>query len=214
MKKYCENCGQEMPNKDLHLVVILDESGSMGSIWDSTISGINEFIQSQNIKDGKTWVTVTKFDTIFKRVYERADISQFRPFTKETYTPSGCTSLYDAIGDTLNRIRKGTEKIMVVIMTDGEENSSHQHSFQSIRNLIEAKKTQGWEFTFLGANMDSYAVGGAMGINTTVNWRPTNVGMRGMTQSMAAYTTSYRTTGNVMSSSDLQNLVDNNENEA
>jgi Mg-chelatase subunit ChlD len=209
MSKYCDECGQELQNKDLQLVVILDESGSMYSNREATISSVNEFIQSQNIADGETWVTLVKFADYSKVVLESAPIQQFEPLTVKTYVPNGCTALFDAIGDAVNKIRvKGKEKVMVVIMTDGEENASRKYTFKQIQDLVAKYRKSKWEFVFLGADIDSYAVGGSLNIATTVNWINTGSGVRNMSDVIGNYATSYRTTGMTVSSAALQADLD------
>lgn len=210
MSKYCGECGQELPNKDLHLVVILDESGSMDSIKESTISGVNEFINSQNLGlEAETWLTLVKFSDASTQMYENSRIAWFKKLNKLNYKPEGCTALFDAIGDAIKttKVEKGA-KVMVVIMTDGEENASRRYTFKQIQDLISKKRKDGWEFVFLGANIDSYAVGGSLNIGTTINWINTGVGVRNMSDVVGTYATSYRTTGQSVSSSSLQAELD------
>lgn len=210
MSKYCPECGAKLENKDLHLVIVLDESGSMSSVWESTISGVNELLDSQKLSDARTLVSLTKFNTKVEKVWEKADIFAAGKISKEDYVPNGLTALYDAIGSAIKACERDTfsGKVMMAIMTDGEENSSREYNFQSVRRLIEKKKEEGWDFVFLGANIDSYAVGGSLGVTTTVNYAASNTGVRAMANSLSAYTTQYRTTGTSMSSATLQDLVD------
>ena len=213
MSKYCSECGNKLEDKDMHIVFILDESGSMGSIWDSTIDAVNEYFNAQKLEEGKTWVTLVKFDTEFRPLYNFMPLQNIKPLTRETYCPRGMTSLHDAIGKTIDehKNRKNIKTIFVV-MTDGGENSSKQHTLDSVKTRIEKQKKDGWDFVFLGANIDSYNVGGNYGFNTTVNWKATDRGVVAMASSMQNYSTVYRATGQSIGSAALQEDVDSGSN--
>jgi len=208
--KYCPECGAKLNSKDLHIVIILDESGSMDTIRDSTISAINEFIDSQRKQEGKTWVTLTKFDTEYQTLYEYTPIDKVAPLDKSTYKPDGCTALHDAIGTTINKLRYNTTKTMVVVMTDGQENSSREYTLYTIKSLIDEMKTKSWDFVFMGANIDSYAIGGSYGIPTTINWTYSSSGVAAAACGIGTYATTLRNTDTSMSSSDLQDIIDKN----
>ena len=211
--KYCPECGKKLEDKDMHIVFILDESGSMGSIWDSTIDAVNEYFNAQKLEEGKTWVTLVKFDTEFRPLYNFMPLKDIKPLTRETYCPRGMTALHDAIGRTIDehKNRKNIKTIFVV-MTDGGENSSKQHTLDSVKTRIEKQKKDGWDFVFLGANIDSYNVGGNYGFNTTVNWKATDRGVVAMASSMQNYSTVYRATGQSIGSAALQEDVDSGSN--
>ena len=211
--KYCQECGNKLEDKDMHIVFILDESGSMGSIWDSTIDAVNEYFNAQKLEEGKTWVTLVKFDTEFRPLYNFMPLKDIKPLTRETYCPRGMTALHDAIGRTIDehKNRKNIKTIFVV-MTDGGENSSKQHTLDSVKTRIEKQKKDGWDFVFLGANIDSYNVGGNYGFNTTVNWKATDRGVVAMASSMQNYSTVYRATGQSIGSAALQEDVDSGSN--
>jgi hypothetical protein len=209
MSKYCSECGRKLESKDMHIIFVLDESGSMSSIWDSTIDAVNEYFNAQKLEEGETWVTLTKFDTEFRPLYNYTPLDEVAPLNRETFRPRGLTALHDAIGKTLNEYRsKKDVRTVFVIMTDGRENASNEYTLASVKPLIDSKKKDGWDFVFLGANIDSYAVGGAYGFNTTVNWSPTNLGVQTLTRAVGSYSTAYRNTGETMTSACLQNLVD------
>jgi hypothetical protein len=196
-------------NKDLHLIIVLDESGSMTSVWDTTISSINELIQSQHIDDGKTWVTLVKFNTISTPLVIRQDISEWVPLTRTTYYPDGWTALLDAVWDAIHdSTEHAGEKTMVVIMTDGEENASRNHTRDQIKALVKDKQGEGWEFTFLGANIDAYTASQQIGVTTAASYQASNAGTRGTTRTLSAYLSNYRVTGQAMASASLQDMVD------
>lgn len=212
MSKYCPECGQKVDNEDLHIVIVLDESGSMEVVRDSTISAINEFLHEQRKEEGRTWVTLTKFDTEFRPLYEYAPIEKVKPLDRNTYTPTGMTALHDAIGKTIHQAsRPHKTKTMFVVMTDGQENSSKEYDLNAVKSLVESKKKAGWDFVFLGANIDSYAVGGNYGFSTTVNWKSTIKGIHAVASSLQNYSSIYRATGQSIGSAALQEDVDSEE---
>jgi hypothetical protein len=149
------------------VAVILDESGSMQSCWDATISGFNEFVQGQRTAQGvgEAYLTLVKFDSPqITTVYENVHVTQVPPLNRESYTPRGGTNLMDAIGNT---------------MTDGAENSSRQFGGEQIKSMVKQAETQGdWTFTFLGANVDAFAMGATFGMNlsNTASYDTSSIG--------------------------------------
>jgi uncharacterized protein YegL len=149
---------------------LLDKSGSMQVIRDATISGFNEFKNDQAREAGTALMTLTLFDTSFRTVATAVPITDVRDLTATIYDPNGNTALYDAVGHTLRLTDEYVaanhpDQVLFVIMTDGEENSSREFGRDAIFRLIEERQRDaGYEFVYLGANQDSYLVGGAMGI--------------------------------------------------
>jgi uncharacterized protein YegL len=149
---------------------VLDKSGSMQCIRNATISGFNEFKNDQARESGTALMTLTLFDTSFRTVATAVPVAEVRDLKPETYDPQGNTALYDAVGHTLRLTDEYVaanhpDQVLFVIMTDGEENSSREFSRDAIFRLIEERQRDaGYEFVYLGANQDSYLVGGAMGI--------------------------------------------------
>ena len=132
--------------------LILDESGSMGSCKQETINGFNEYIQSlrkQNVK-----FALTKFSDDCKIVYNAKDIKDVKELNEVDYQPNGMTALYDAIGNTISMV-KSEDKVLIVILTDGDENASEEYKKETIAKLIEEKEKKGWTFVYLGANQDA-----------------------------------------------------------
>ena len=142
-------------------VFLLDRSGSMETCWDDTIGGFNAFLNEQKA-DGGT-LTLIQFDHEYHVTCERNKINDVTPLTRETYKPRGSTALLDAIGR-LIKDWKGSSKPSVVILTDGQENSSHKFTKAHIKDLIEQKTKDGWTFAYLGANQDAFAEAGSIGI--------------------------------------------------
>ena len=156
------------------LVFILDESGSMSGLEKDTIGGFNSLIEKQKKEKGEAVVTTVIFSDNMKFLHDRVEIKDVETMTDKDYTPSGCTALLDTIGNTINHIiKKQSElkeeyvpnKTMVVITTDGLENASREFNYQKVKTLIEKQKELGWEFIFLGANIDVYQEAHKFGIN-------------------------------------------------
>jgi uncharacterized protein YegL len=156
------------------LVFILDRSGSMSGLEDDTIGGFNGMLKKQ--KEGSTDVNVTTvlFDDQIDFIHDRFPIEIVQPLTEKDYFVRGCTALLDAIGDSMRKIENVQEhlpaeykskKVIFVITTDGHENSSKRYSYHQIKKMVEAKREIGWEFIFLGANIDAIGEAEKMGIN-------------------------------------------------
>ncbi|NLZ14312.1 MAG: VWA domain-containing protein [Thermotogaceae bacterium] len=164
-----------MKTEMTELVFILDKSGSMGGLERDTISGFNAMLEKQHAVEGACRVTTVLFDTDFVLLHDGLDIGAVRPITEKDYCVGGSTALLDAIGDTVYRIEnrqmnnvenRRADKVMFVIITDGEENSSREYSAQDIRQIIENRKQRGgWEFIFLGANIDAIGTAARLGID-------------------------------------------------
>ena len=155
---------------------VLDRSGSMSTCIDDTLGGFNHFIKSQKSDNPEGDMTLTLFAHDFEDIYEKKNIKTIEKLTKEIYFPRGPTALLDAIGKTIKKASV-SEKPMIVILTDGQENSSKNYTHSHIKDLIEFKKTLGWEFIFLGANQDAIQVGNMMGISeeSAMTFNPENV---------------------------------------
>jgi uncharacterized protein YegL len=157
------------------LVFILDKSGSMSGLEKDTIGGYNSMLEKQKAIEGECYITTVLFDNNYELLHDRIDIKAVTPITDKEYMVGGSTALLDAIGRTIHKISNAqkhtaddyrAEKVMFVIITDGEENSSREYSAEKIKALIERqKKSYGWEFIFLGANIDAVETAGRFGIS-------------------------------------------------
>lgn len=162
-----------------HVVFVLDESSSMSSCWDQTISGYNEYLVAQK-EDAKqtgihTLVSLYKFNGgDVTCVFDRQDVTTVEPLTKTTYRPNGSTNLNDAIGGAMMKInsilsekkKADRESVIIAILTDGEENTSRTFSSSTIKAMVEKAEGKNWGFMFLGANIDAFHAGAVLGFNT------------------------------------------------
>lgn len=162
--------------KDLtELVFILDRSGSMAGLEDDTIGGYNAMLEKQKKEPGEAVITTVLFDDSYELLHDRINLKGIRPITDKEYYVRGTTALLDAIGRTINKIinvQKNTSEderaanVMLVITTDGMENSSREFTYDRISKMIEHQKSKyGWEFIFLGANIDAVDTARQLGID-------------------------------------------------
>ena len=155
----------------MEVVFILDRSGSMEGLEADTIGGFNSTLNKQKKEGGSViWSTVL-FDDRYEVIHDRLPIESIQPLTENEYYVRGCTALLDAIGRTVTTLKDVhkkeevmPEKTLFVITTDGMENASKEFTYRQVKSLIEAQTASGWEFMFLGANMDAVDVAGRMGI--------------------------------------------------
>lgn len=193
-----------MNKTNLEIAFILDESGSMRDLWQETINGYNKTLEEQKGKEGKALVTTIAFNEFSRIIHDGEDIEKVRPITKEDYSPSGCTALYDAIGTTIEKVatrqkENKSDKTMIVIITDGMENASIEYTGKAIKNLINAKEEQGWEFLFLGANIDSIQTAGDIGIkrDNAVDYKPDREGLEVVYKCLSRSVSKMRTKGSI-----------------
>ncbi|MBQ6976131.1 MAG: VWA domain-containing protein [Selenomonadaceae bacterium] len=163
------------------VVFILDRSGSMSGLEDDTIGGFNSTLEKQRKIEGEVLVSTVLFDHESIVIHDRVPIADVKPLTEEEYQVRGNTALLDAMGDAIKHIKNvhkyareedRPEKTLFVITTDGMENASRRFGYKEVKKLIEEQQAKGWEFLFLGANIDSVEVAGRMGIraNRAVNY--------------------------------------------
>jgi hypothetical protein len=165
------------------IVVVLDRSGSMASVLDDTIGGFNTLVEEQKAATGRARLTLTQFDDEYEIVHERRDVRGVEPLSRATYVPRGSTALLDAVGRTIMSVRAkiardaATErpgKVVFVIITDGQENSSREFRREGVFELIREQESQaGWEFVYLGAHQDAITEAASLGIarERAANWK-------------------------------------------
>jgi len=160
-----------MPKKKMHVSFLLDQTGSMHNVKASTISAFNEYIQSLQADPNAKGVlfTLTMFNSDeIKLVHEGVKMEQVIILNDQNYRPASTTPLYDAIGRTIRSLEstlQGKEKALVIIQTDGLENASREFTREGIFALIKEKRDSGWAFAFMGADIDAYVVGVALGVD-------------------------------------------------
>lgn len=147
------------------LVFILDRSGSMGGLEADTIGGYNSLIEKQKKEEGEAYISTILFDDRCEVLHDRVPIREVKPMTDREYYVRGCTALLDALGGAIHHIANvhkyareedRPEKTLFIITTDGQENSSQHYSYSKVKQMVEHEKEKyGWEFLFLGANIDA-----------------------------------------------------------
>ena len=164
------------------VIFILDRSGSMSGLEADTIGGFNSMIEKQKKEEGEAYISTVLFDDQTEVLYDRVPVSKVEPMNDKQYYVRGCTALLDALGGAIHHIgnvhkyareEDRPEKTLFIITTDGMENSSHQYSYEKVKKMVERqKKKYGWEFLFLGANIDAIEVAGRFGIaaNRAINY--------------------------------------------
>ena len=158
------------------LVYILDRSGSMSGLETDTIGGYNGMLKKQKAEPGTAFVTTVLFDDNYELLHDRVNIRELSPITEKEYFVRGSTALLDAVGKTISRIgndqkhadeSRRADKVMIVIITDGMENASREYTYHRIMDMIDRQKSRyGWEFLFLGANIDAVATAAKFGISS------------------------------------------------
>ena len=170
------------------LVFILDRSGSMSGLEKDTIGGFNSMLEKQREEPGDAVVSTVLFDNEIEVVHDRIDIKDVPKLTEEDYFVRGCTALLDAVGGAINHIgnvhkyarsEDVPEKTLFIITTDGLENASRYYTYDKVRSMIERQKARyGWEFIFLGANIDAAEEARRFGIDESMaaNYRSDEAG--------------------------------------
>lgn len=157
------------------IVFILDRSGSMSGLEADTIGGFNSMLEKQRREDGEAYISTVLFDTGIDIIHDRLSIKDVPRLTDKEYFVGGCTALLDAVGSSIDHIgnihkyarrEDIPEKTLFIITTDGLENSSRRYTYEKVRSMIERQKERyGWEFLFLGANIDAVAEAARFGID-------------------------------------------------
>ncbi len=155
------------------LVFILDCSGSMHGLEADTIGGFNSMLDQQRGKPGEAFITTFLFSSSWRLVHDRVSLEKVRPMTRKDYITGGCTALFDTVGhaiahiESIHRYARPEDvpaQTMFIIITDGMENASREYTRRKVKEMIEGKKRDGWEFLFLGANIDAAETADTLGI--------------------------------------------------
>ena len=157
------------------LVFILDRSGSMAGLESDTIGGFNSMIEKQRKEEGECYVSTILFDNFSEVLHDRVKLSEIKPMTDRDYTVRGCTALIDAIGGAIHHIgnvhryarpEDVPAHTMFIITTDGMENASRKYTSERVKQMIKRQKERyGWEFLFIGANIDAVETAARYGID-------------------------------------------------
>ncbi len=169
------------------LVFILDRSGSMRGLEQDTVGGYNALLDQQRREPGEAMVTTVLFDDGYELLHDRIPLEGIADITTREYYVRGCTALLDAVGQTIAKVESAQahtleccrpEKTLFVITTDGMENASREYRLDRVQDMIARCREKGWEFLFLGANIDAVKTAGAMGIapDRSVNYHADAVG--------------------------------------
>ncbi len=172
------------------VVFILDRSGSMSGLEADTIGGFNAMIQKQKKEDGEAYISAVLFDDRSEVLYDRVPVSKVESMNDKQYYVRGCTALLDALGGAIDHIgnvhrfareEDRPEKTLFIITTDGMENASRIYSYDKVKKMVDRQKEKyGWEFLFLGANIDAVSVAGRFGIgeDRALNYECDGMGTR------------------------------------
>ncbi|MGN8764858.1 vWA domain-containing protein [Hornefia butyriciproducens] len=170
------------------LVMILDRSGSMGGLESDTIGGYNSMLKKQGETEGEVLVSTVLFDDRSEVLFDRVPLEELPQMTDKEYYVRGCTALLDAVGGAIRHIgnvhkyareEDRPEKTIFVITTDGLENASREYSYDRVKRMVERQKEKyGWEFLFLGANIDAIETAGKFGISAdrAANYHSDHIG--------------------------------------
>lgn len=182
-----------MPKQPVQIVAILDMSGSMQLMQNEVINSFNYFIDEQKKLKGKAEVTLVLFDNHYEIPFEKINLKKFKHIDANIYKPRGMTALYDAIGKTVVKFNDYSDVVMM-IQTDGEENSSREFTQEIIQKTLKEKEAGGWDISFLGANIDAKKVGTSIGVALCKSVQYTNDsnGLRSAFADMNDTFTTYR----------------------
>ena len=187
-----------MKNNLTELVFILDRSGSMAGLEGDTIGGFNAMIEKQKKEPGEAYVSTILFDNVSEVLHDRISLDAIPKMTDRDYTVRGCTALIDAIGGTIKHIgnihkyarpEDVPEHTMFIITTDGMENASRRFSSDEVKKMIERQKAEfGWEFLFIGANIDAVQTAAQFGIghDRAVNYHADSQGTQVLYETLCA----------------------------
>lgn len=181
------------------IVFVVDRSGSMSTIAKDMIGGFNAFIKKQKENKTDCQVSFYQFDTVYDIVFENTDVQLVEDLTDKTFVPRGGTALLDAVGKTINNVGaelsampedQRPEKILVIIITDGEENSSTEFTSAQVKSMVEHQQTvYNWEFNYLGSNQETWKVAAAMGIARDCTLSYVSMGSNATTSSYMMWNT-------------------------
>lgn len=188
--------------------VIIDRSGSMGSLTNDTIGGFNTFVAEQKNIPGDVSFTLCLFNDHYHLVHDSVQLASVPDLNVKTYRASGGTALLDALGTTINNVgaklaampeEERPSKVIFLIITDGEENASHEYKLEQIKSMVTHQSDKyNWEFVFMGANIDAISAGTSLGISAanSVNYSASSIGTKSLYSNVSKSLGSYRVASN------------------
>ena len=190
------------------IVVVIAESGSMHGLESDTIGGINALVERNREADGRAYLSTVLFNTSTRVLHDREDIAEAKPLSDRDYRPSGCTALLDAVGgaiehvDMVQRYMPAGHKadhVLFAIATDGLENASRKFTYKQVKHMIEQHREKGWEFVFLGANIDVAEAADSLGIaqDRAMEYCADSAGTAAAYNAFAEASVNMRTSGHV-----------------
>jgi uncharacterized protein YegL len=189
------------------IVVVMDKSGSMGPRQQDAIEGFNQFLKEQKAEPSEAFLTLIQFDTTYNVIHSGKPIKDVEPLTKDTYRPGGNTALNDALArgiiETGKRLSDLPEfdrpdKVICVVITDGEENSSKEHTKEQVQEMVKHQEEKyDWAFIYLGANVDAFDAARQLGIKgaMAMNFAPSSAGVRSAYAGSSEAVRQYRSSG-------------------
>jgi hypothetical protein len=198
-----------MKNNFASINVLLDESGSMHHLSESTIAGFNAFLQEQKAIPGEAIFSLVKFSSTVSTIYDCVPLDKVAPLDVLSYQPWGKTALFDALGMLIDNTgarlaamkeEDRPDRVVVLVVTDGAENCSKHFTISDIKQKVShQREVYSWHFVFLGANVDAFAVGTSIGISekNSISYESTTKGLETLYRSISTSTTTYRSFGSV-----------------
>lgn len=195
-----------MKDNSVSINIIIDKSGSMATVINDTIGGFNKFLADQKAIPGEASLTLCTFNTECTLVHSAIPLASVPDLCNKTYNTSGMTALLDAMGTTITSVGEKLaalsederpSKVVFLIITDGQENSSHKFTKDQIKSMVKLQtEVYSWDFIFMGANIDSFGEADALGItgSNTMNYAASDVGTRSLYKNISENMSNYRST--------------------
>jgi hypothetical protein len=203
------------------IIAVLDKSGSMHHLTNDTIGGFNSFIEEQRKQPGDLVITTVLFNSGYEVLHDQKNLRDIEKLSDNAYKAEGNTALLDAMGKSMIDVgRKLADmneedrpsKVIMFVITDGQENASREYTGKQIKEMVEEQKNKySWEFMFIGANIDAFAVGSDLGIMRSVNYVDTQKGTRNLYSMLNATVSNYHNLGKIDSNEKLEEMLNEDD---